>query len=109
LLGAEGLHQVASNCHLNTQKLVQRLTAISGVTPVFSSPYFHEVVLQFDRPLEPILTALGNAGIEGGYAIEAHYPTLKNALLICATEMRTDAEINHYAKTLEAIMSERSL
>lgn len=104
LLGAEGLYQVAANCHHNTQKLVHALTAIPGVSQVFSSPCFHETLLQFDRPVAPILTALGQRGIEGGYAPEEHYPELKNTLLVCATELRTDEEIHHYAKSLQQIM-----
>lgn len=104
LLGAEGLYQVAANCHKNTQKLVQALTAIKGVSQLFSSPYFHEVLLQFDRPVNQILTELEHCGIDGGYALENHYPELKNTLLVCATEMRTDEEINHYAQSLEKIM-----
>ena len=107
LLGAEGLHQVATNCHLNTQQLTKRLTAIDGVKQVFSSPYFHEVLLQFDCPVMPILTELGRQGIEGGYAIESHYPELKNTLLVCATEMRTNQEINQYAEALEKILIKR--
>ena len=104
LLGAEGLYQVADNCHKNTQKLVRHLTSITGVNQLFSSPYFHEVLLQFDRPINPILTELNHVGIEGGYAIESHYPELQNTLLVCATELRTDEEINHYAESLEHIM-----
>ena len=104
LLGAEGLHQVATNCHLNTQDLAARLTAIDGVKRVFSAPYFHELVLQFDRPVDVILTELGQLGIEGGYAIESHYPSLKNTLLVCATEMRTAADIQRYADALAQIM-----
>ena len=104
LLGAEGLHQVAANCHVNTKQLVDKLTSIKGVSQVFSQPYFHEALLQFDRPVGPILTELGRCGIEGGYAIETHYPALKNTLLVCATELRTEEEITHYAKSLQTIL-----
>ena len=104
LLGADGLQQVARHCHVNTRKLLQGLTAIKGIHQVFSSPYFHEVLLQFDRPIEPILTQLEHVGILGGYAVENHFPNLKNTLLVCATELRTEEEINHYIQSLETIM-----
>ena len=104
LLGPEGLYQVAAHCHRNTQKLVQGLTTIAGVRQVFSSPYFHEVLLQFDRPVDSLLTELGQFGIEGGYPVENHFPSLKNTLLVCATELRTEEEINHYVQSLETIM-----
>ncbi|KTD54879.1 glycine dehydrogenase [Legionella sainthelensi] len=107
LLGAEGLHQVASQCHQNTHALAEILTKIDGVELVFDAPYFHEVLLQLNHPVEQVLKELANAGITGGYAPEIHYPRLTNTLLVCATEMRTDEEIEHYAKTLKAIMSQR--
>ncbi|VEB39167.1 glycine dehydrogenase [decarboxylating] subunit 1 (glycine decarboxylase) (glycine cleavage system P-protein) [Legionella sainthelensi] len=107
LLGAEGLRQVASQCHQNTHALAEILTQIDGVELVFDAPYFHEVLLQLNQPVDHVLKELANAGITGGYAPEIHYPRLANTLLVCATEMRTDEEIEHYAKTLKAIMSQR--
>ncbi|RUQ91111.1 aminomethyl-transferring glycine dehydrogenase subunit GcvPA [Legionella septentrionalis] len=105
LLGAEGLASVARNCHSNTHRLVQSLLAIDGVELVFNSPYFHEALLRMKKPVDYVLTALQQAGIAGGYAVAAHYPELSNTLLVCATEMRTHAEIAHYAQALKHILS----
>lgn len=107
LLGAEGLRQVALRCHQNTQKLVNGLTGIPGIRRVFASDCFHEVLLQFDRPVSEILLTLRNEGIQGGYPVEAHYPELVNTLLVCATEMRTEREIVNYIKVVSQIMSKR--
>ncbi|KTD11990.1 glycine dehydrogenase [Legionella gratiana] len=107
LLGAEGLRQVASQCHHNTHVLAEALTQIDGVELVFNTPYFHEALLQLNQPVDQVLKKLANAGITGGYAPGIHYPQLANTLLICATEMRTDEEIELYAKTLKVILSER--
>lgn len=104
LLGAEGLSQVAHHCHHNTHELVEALSTIAGVQPVFSAPYFHEALITLPQPVDQVLAELARAGIAGGYAVEQHYPQLKNTLLICATEMRTDEEIQYYARTLEAIL-----
>ena len=108
LLGANGLLKVAECCHHNTVELVNALTSLEGVRLVFSSPYFHEALLQLDHDVKSVLSALQEAGIAGGYAVESYYPTLKNTLLVCATETRTEADITHYASTLEHILSERS-
>ena len=51
-----------------------------------------------------MLNELACVGIEGGYAIERYYPSLPNTLLVCATELRTDAEIVHYAEALKTIL-----
>lgn len=108
LLGAEGLKQVANQCHHNTHELVEALTQIDGVGLVFNTPYFHEALLQFKQPVDDILTQLADAGIAGGFAPGFHYPQLNNTLLVCATEMRTEEDIKHYAHALKAIITQRS-
>ena len=105
LLGAEGLAEVAQCCHHNTHELVSLLTQIKGVELVFKAPYFHEALLRFNKPVEPILRALLHCGITGGYAIDKHYPQLQDTLLVCATEMRSEDEIERYARVLGEIMS----
>ncbi|MDI1351440.1 MAG: aminomethyl-transferring glycine dehydrogenase subunit GcvPA [bacterium] len=107
LLGAEGLRQVASQCHQNTHELVHALTQIDGVDLVFDAPYFHEAVLHLNKPVDAVLKQLADAGIAGGYALGSHYPQCVNTLLICATEMRTEADIAQYAQALAAIMTKR--
>lgn len=104
LLGASGLKAVAERCHLNTVNLVSQLTEIPGVNRVFSSPFFHEALLKLDRPVYEVLTLLRREGIDGGYNTEEHYPDLQNTLLVCATEMRTKKEIDHYAAVLRQIL-----
>lgn len=104
LLGPDGLLNVARQCNQNTFALVNALTQINGVECAFQSPYFHEAVLRLNKPSERVLKRLLDAGILGGYAIDKHYPQLPNAILVCATEMRTEEDINHYADALKAIM-----
>lgn len=105
LLGPTGLKSVAQQCHLNTMELADSLTQIPGVDRAFSSACFHEVLLKLNRPVDDVLRALSAQGINGGYNITPHYPELANTLLICATEMRTEQEIKHYADTLKQIMT----
>ncbi len=107
LLGAEGLRQVASQCHQNTHELVEMLTQIDGVSQVFSAPYFHEALLKLNKPVEDVLKQLAQAGITGGYAVGTFYPQLQDTLLVCATEMRTLEDLKLYANTLKSILSER--
>lgn len=104
LMGPEGLYRVALQSHQNTCTLLKHLTAIPGVQAHFNAPIFHEVVLQFDQPVEPILSQLQQHGIQGGVALETQYPSLKNTLLVCATEMRTQEDIQRYTEVLSAIL-----
>jgi glycine dehydrogenase subunit 1 len=100
LLGPEGLARVANECHRNTRELVAALTRVKGVKLAFDKPCFHEAVLQLDRPVAPVLAELARRGIVGGVDLSGDYPELGNALLVCATETRTAADIKAYADAL---------
>lgn len=104
LLGAEGLRRVAAQCHANTRALVSALTAIPGVSLAFE-PFCHEAVLRFDRPVGALLRGLSEHGILGGYDLTGDYPELGEAMLVCATEMRTSDDIGCYAATLGGLMA----
>jgi len=109
LLGPEGLERVARACHANTMALIDKLTAIEGVTRVFDRPVFHEAVLRLEVPVPETLRALEAQGILGGYDLTEHYPHLGQSLLVCATETRTREDIEQYAFHLERIVSKRRL
>jgi glycine dehydrogenase subunit 1 len=106
LLGAAGLERVAATCQRQTTKLVEALTKIRGVSLAFGGPRFHEAVLRLDRRVEGVIDKLAAAGIVGGYDLSRDYPELGDALLICATELRTDEDIERYAAALAAVMAE---
>ena len=109
LLGPEGLERVARACHANTVALIERLTSIKGVTRVFNQPVFHEAVLRLDIPVSDALRALEAQGILGGYDLTEHFPHLGQSLLVCATETRTQEDIEQYAFHLERVVSKRRL
>jgi len=109
LMGATGLRQVASSCLNNTRTLVAGLTAIDGVEAAFTSPGFHEAVVLLDRPVAPVLEALAAENVLGGFDLSTYYPELGNALLVCATENRTAAQIDNYVATLSALLSEEGV
>jgi len=96
LLGFDGLRKVALRSQQTTANLVAGLTGIKGVDRLFDGPHFHEVGLRLDRPVGPVLEALAKQGILGGYDLSADYPELGNALLVCATETKTSADIDAY-------------
>ena len=105
LLGHDGLRQVALASANQTSKLLQLLTAIDGVDKAFNGDYFHEAVIKFDRPVAPILDAFAAKEILGGLDLSTIHPDLGNALLICATETKTDADLQRYATVLKDILS----
>src|SRR6187431_1706717 len=100
LLGPEGLARVANASHARTNELVASLTRIKGVKLAFDRTRFHEAVLQLDRPVAPVIAELARRGIIAGFDLSIDYPELGNALLVCATETRTNADIKAYADAL---------
>jgi glycine dehydrogenase subunit 1 len=104
LMGAEGLRRTAAQCHANTVELARRLAGLDGVELRFEQ-FFHEAVLQLDRPVAPVLDALGERGILGGFNLACDYPELGPALLVCATELRTAEEMDAYVASMESVLA----
>ena len=100
LMGANGLRDVAAKCHDNTCYLKEHLCTVEGVTDVFVGPNFHEFVIRFDRPVEEVLKSLTDFGIQGGYSLKTEYPELGEALLVCATETKTQQDLERYQQLL---------
>lgn len=101
LLGPRGLRRVALTSVRQTAKLAAMISAIDGIEKVFSAPHFHEIVLRLDRPVGPVLEILAANNILGGLDLTNDYPELGHALLVCATETKTDADLELYAAALE--------
>jgi len=108
LLGGEGLSRVAASCHANTASLMEKLCAIDGIERTFSGPVFHEGVLRLTAPAGDILRSLAAHNVLGGYDLAEDYPELDDAVLVCATELRTEAEMDEYATKLARIMATRT-
>ena len=104
LLGPVGLARVARSCHANTERLVKLLGAHSDVRVLFRGPRFHEAVLGLNRPAGPVLAALVQRGILGGIDLEPDYPQLGHAMLVCATETKSNADLDAYAEALSVVL-----
>jgi len=104
LLGSRGLARVALACHGKSRQLVDLLTRIDGVEPLFEGSHFHEAGIVLDRPVAPVLKALAARNILGGYDLSGDFPELGNALLVCATETKIQDDLEAYASVLQEIM-----
>jgi len=108
LVGFHGLRSVACRSHQNTARLVDGLTALDGVERLFKGPYFHEAALRLDRPVGAVLDALAERDILGGLDLQLLYPDLGSAFLVCATETKTDADIDAYVTALGDVLGTRN-
>ncbi len=105
LLGPDGLARVAAQSHANLVSLVGKLTAIAGVKLAFPGPVFHEAVISLPAKPSVVLRQLASEGILGGLDLSPYYPELENALLVCATETKTPADLLRYAARLSAVLT----
>jgi len=104
LIGADGMERIASTCLANTEHLLQKLSSIEGVEVVFTGPRFHEAVIQLSQSVEDVLEQLAQKNILGGFNLKQDYPELGEAILICATEMRNEDDIETYYQALSDIL-----
>lgn len=105
LMGYKGLSQVAMSCYQNTKKLRTKLEAIDGVSVLNGNAFFHEIVVQLDADASQVLENMAEQGVLAGYSLEQHYAGLKNCILVCATEVKNDADLEMYAAALTRALS----
>ena len=72
---------------------------------MFHRPVFHEQALRLPAPAADVLRSLAGHNVLGGYDLGNAYPELGEALLVCATELRSDEDIDSYAGKLGRIIA----
>lgn len=104
LMGAGGLEQVATLCYQKAHYLAEQLRTLPGIDVLGDRPFFNEFVVRLPRPAAAINKALLGLGFIGGYDLAADYPRLGDAMLLCATEMNTRAQIDGFVGALREIL-----
>ena len=105
LMGHEGIARVAGHSHANTRRLVERLTAIDGVERAHAGPFFHEAVLRLSRPAAEVVETLAADRLLAGVPLSRFFSERTHELLVCATEKRTDADIERFAERLASALT----
>jgi glycine dehydrogenase subunit 1 len=100
MLGPEGVRRIATNSMANTRTLREKLTSIPGVRALFGRAGFHEVALTLPKPASEVIERLAKENIVAGVALGDEYPELGDALLVCATETKTSADIDRFASAM---------
>ena len=105
IMGFAGIKKTALASHQNTNKLTKMLNEIDGVQKVFTSSNFHEIVIQLETPVDELLEKLAAQNIVAGVSLAEDYPELGNALLLCATETKTEEDLVFFCQQLKSCMS----
>lgn len=103
LLGPKGIKEVSS---LNLEKahsLAKQICELEGFSLAYQKPFFNEFVINCPTPAKQIINKLAKKGILAGYDLGQIDKKLKNSLLICATETKTEADIKNFISCLRGI------
>lgn len=105
IMGPTGLRNTAIASHERTTEMVNELTSIPGVQRVFSSTFFHEVVLRLDQPVAPMLHEMAKRHFQAGFSLKHDYPELGECFVICATETKSKNDIKQLADHLRDVLA----
>ena len=94
-LGPQGLEEVGMLNWNRSHQVREALGELQGVSDRFSGGSFNEFVLKTEKPVPEVLAALEAKGIAGGLDLGRFYPDLEGCILTCATETKTEADIEH--------------
>ncbi len=98
LLGEDGFKQLARLNHEAACRTADALTKIDGVK-LLTENFFNEFTVELPKPSKDVVEELAGRGIISGYALD------DNQLLIAATEMTTDEDIQTLAKNLKTVLA----
>jgi glycine dehydrogenase subunit 1 len=106
ITGPEGLRRVAAASAANLAALRERLLRIAGVRALHAEqPHFHEAAFALPKPAQAVIEALAGQRILAGVALGRDFAGMDDALLVCATETKTPADIETFALALQAALA----
>ena len=103
LLGPEGLKEAAELGVDKAHRLAEKVGAVPGFRLRFEEAFFNEFVLEFPVAAERVVKAMRKAGLLAGVPLGRAGRALKNSLLVCVTEQRTEEELDRYAAALKKV------
>ncbi len=94
-LGATGLRRAATLNLERVRMLENAVASVAGFSPAFAAPVFNELAIRIPAQTTPgaVLAALQARGILGGVDLGRWYPEYADCLLMTATEVTTQDDI----------------
>jgi glycine dehydrogenase subunit 1 len=105
LLGETGLRRLARINHAKARELARGLAAVSGVE-VLSPRFFNEFAVRLPKPAAEVIEALVGCGVIAGVPFSRLAPDagMDDVLLVAATEMTSDADIETLPRALSEVL-----
>ena len=109
LMGPQGMAEIAGGIMQRARYLMRRLAEIPGVrVPFAAAPHFQEFVVSWDgarRTAAQVNDALRARGIFGGYDLSRAFPALGQSLLVCVSEVHSQADLDTYVTSLREVLA----
>jgi glycine dehydrogenase subunit 1 len=102
-LGGEGLRKIAQTCVDRARYLKERISKIKGFSIAFEAPSFMEFAVKTESPVTAVNEKLLKEGIVGGLDLGKYYKGLDSHMLLCATEMNTEQDIDKLISVLKNV------
>ncbi len=106
LLGEEGFKGLAGINHAYAVTLAAKLAEVNAVE-VLNDTFFNEFTVRLPKPAAVVVDALADRNVLGGVPVSRLLPgrtELENLLLVAATEVNTEAEMDAFVKALEEVL-----
>lgn len=109
-MGPQGMYEIGKTMLERAHYAARRIGEINGVkTDVFSGPFFHEFVVDFNdtgKTVEEINGALREKNIFGGKDLNGEFPELGQTALYCITEIHNAEDIERLVSALKEVVKE---
>ncbi|MCG7845341.1 MAG: aminomethyl-transferring glycine dehydrogenase, partial [Methanomassiliicoccales archaeon] len=104
MVGSKGLRSLARINMKNTKKLMERVDELDNFdAPMFSGAHFNEFVVKTPVRPEKLNKLLLRHGIIGGMPMHRHVSRLTEHMLLTATEMTSDEDIDRLIVALKEV------
>ena len=107
LLGEVGYRHLAELNHAKAVQLSEKLAKVKGVS-VLNNAFFNEFSVRLTKPAADVVSALAKKNILGGVPASRllpHEADAKNILVLAATELNNDDDMDKLANALGEILS----
>jgi len=105
-LGREGLPELGELLMQRTAYARMQLAALDGVELLHDQPVVREFAVRLDAPVDRVIAACQDRGVNPGLALGHEYPEYENGLLVAITEQRSRSDIDTLVRVLGEVVAE---
>ncbi len=100
LIGKKGIRQLGEINMDRADYLRRKIAGIKGYQVSLETPVFNEFVVRASQPFESLEKKLVEKNIFPGVGLGGFYPGCENDFLVCATETKTQEQLDRFAEAL---------